>query len=46
MEGAAPQVREAARLRLTLLLDPALLRLKLLITKGTDAQALGAIKLA
>jgi hypothetical protein len=42
--GAAPQVREAARLRLALLADPAVRRLEKIIKHGEDAQALAAIK--
>jgi hypothetical protein len=41
--GAAPQVREAARLRLALLADPAVRRLEQIIQHGEDAQALTAI---
>jgi hypothetical protein len=41
---AAPQVREAARLRLALLADPAVRRLAKIIKHGEDAQALAAIK--
>jgi hypothetical protein len=42
--GAAPQVREAARLRLAFLADPAVRRLAKIIKHGEDAQALAAIK--
>ena len=43
--STARALSEAARLRLTFLLDPAVRRLGKIITKGEDAQALGAIKL-
>src|SRR2546423_14501902 len=42
--GAAPQVREAARLRLACLVSLALRRLALLIAKGEGAQALGGLR--
>jgi hypothetical protein len=40
----APLVREAARLRLAFLADPAVRRLAKIIKHGSDAQALAAIK--
>jgi hypothetical protein len=43
--GAAPQAREAARLRLVFLLDPALKRLASILKHGDDSHALGAIKI-
>jgi hypothetical protein len=42
--GNAPQVREAARLRLACLVDPALRRLTSIIRDADDSQALAAIK--
>jgi hypothetical protein len=42
--GRAPQVREAARLRLALLLDPALKGLSEIIKDIDHPQRLGAIK--
>ena len=42
--GGAPQVREAARLRMVFLLDPGLKRLASILKHGDDSHALAAIK--
>src|SRR5438876_7944095 len=42
--GAAPQVRDAARLRMVFLLDPGLKRLASILKHGDDSHALAAIK--